>query len=277
MNKQLSIFLTTILVGATIATNSAEAATYTIKPGDYLWKIAIDHGITVDKLKAMNKMTSNNLYPNQVIQVPDETNTYITQTGDTLWKISQKFGVPLQKLISANTQINNPNWIAQGQKLRIPVKPAKFLDGIFPLKTGSYQPFTNNYAESRAWSPSGAEIRQHEGIDIFANKGTPIYSVLSGKIINMGWNQYGGWRVTVKVDSTTAFYYAHLSKYAAGTKMGGNLSKGQLIGYVGNTGYGTEGTEGHFVPHLHFGIYHTGSSPWKTVDPFDYLKWWQLR
>lgn len=276
LDKKLPIILTGMIASIMILASTVSAAAYIVQPGDYLWKIAVEHGITVDKLKQMNRLTSNNLYPNQVIQVPDEKNTYISKAEDTLWKISQQFGVPLRKLIAANPQITNPNVIWNGLKIRIPEKPDKFLEGVFPLGSKWTQPFINNFAESRAWSPTGAEIRSHEGVDIFAKKGTPIYSALQGKIMNIGWNQYGGWRITIKVNSTTAFYYAHLSKYADGMKLGANIAKGQIIGYVGNTGYGSTGTEGNFLPHLHFGIYHTANSPWKAVNPYSYLKWWQL-
>ncbi len=277
MKKKLYACAAGIVASWTIAASYASAAAYTVKPGDSLWSIATANNTTVQQLMAANQLKSSWIYPGQVLQIPDAYSTvYIAKDDDTMWKISQKFGVPLQALINANPQIKNPNNIWGGLTITIPAKPAAYLYGRFPLNKGTYQPFTDNYGDERTWSPDGQTSRGHTGVDIFADKGTPVYSVLDGKVVNFGWNEYGGWRITIQVDSSTAFYYAHMSKYAPGMKLGAQVKKGQLIGYVGNTGYGPVGTEGKFLPHLHFGIYKTNVSPWSTVDPYKYLRWWEL-
>ncbi|MBP1155010.1 MULTISPECIES: M23 family metallopeptidase [unclassified Paenibacillus] len=262
----------------------AYGATYTIQPEDSLWKIATKHKISVAALKEMNGLSSDVIYPGQALKVPGHT-AYTVKNNESMWDISKKFGITLNALIAANTQIANPNNIWNGLTVFIPdaqvakpslTKPASLADGLFPLSKNSYQgPLVNNYSDNRSWSPTVNTDRKHEGVDIVAAKGTPVYSVYDGEIINFGWNEYGGYRVTVRVNSTTVFYYAHLSKYAAGIGKGSKVKKGQLLGYVGSTGYGPEGTEGKFEPHLHFGIYKTDKSAWYTVDPFPYLKWWE--
>lgn len=104
-------------------------------------------------------------------------------------------------------------------------------------------------------------------------KGTPIIAAADGVITNFGWNQLGGWRITYRVDGTTySFYYAHLSRYAPGLGRGSRVRAGQLLGYVGDTGYGPEGTTGMFDPHLHFGIY---DSTFKAVNAYPFLQFWQ--
>lgn len=285
--------LTKRAIGITAAmmllASTAHGASYTVQSGDSLWKVATKNNLSVQQLKTMNGLSSDVIYPGQQLRIPGPT-PYTVQNNETMWTISRKFGISLEELIRANPQIPNPNNIWTGLTVYIPesaplnpviptapapAKPAQFAEGVFPLAKGTYQqPVVNNYSESRYWTPSGAEVRKHEGVDIFAEKGTPVYSAMDGEIINFGWNEYGGWRVTVRVDSTTAFYYAHLSKYAPGIGKGSKVTKGQLIGYVGSTGYGPEGTEGQFVSHLHFGIYKT-SGTWTTIDPFNYLKWWE--
>lgn len=269
--------LSGIVLGLSLFGSSVQAATHTVQPGDTLWKVATAHNITVQQLTSLNPSTGAMLYPGQTLQVPDNANTYTVRTGDTFWKIAAAYGLPTSSLIRANPHISNPDMLNIGDKLRIPSAPSAYLNGYFPLRAGTYAPYVNNYAEVRTWSPTGEEIRPHEGVDIFADKGTPVYAAADGTIINYGWNQYGGWRLTVRTDDSTAFYYAHLSGYAEGMVKGGTVKKGQLIGYVGSTGYGPEGTEGKFLPHLHFGIYRTNVSPWKTVDPYPYLTWWELQ
>jgi murein DD-endopeptidase MepM/ murein hydrolase activator NlpD len=142
-------------------------------------------------------------------------------------------------------------------------------NGIFPLKKGTYK-YRNNFGDLRTWTPNGPKKRSHEGIDIKAPNGTPIYSATDGKIVRYGWNYYGGWRLTISVGNNTTLYYAHLDRYAPGLSEGKTVKKGQLLGYVGKTGYGPVGTEGK-RNHLHFGIYKNGSA----INPYPYLKKWE--
>lgn len=273
MRKKITLLLTGTVASLSIAF-TAHASAYTVQQGDFLWKIAVANKTTVDQIVKLNGLSSTEIYPGQVLQLPDNPNMYTVQKSDTFWKIAARFGISTATLIRANPQISDPNNIWPGLAIHIPQKPAAFLGGMFPLRAGTYEPFTDNYADARTWTPNGTENRVHEGVDIVAKKGTPIYSVMDGTIVNIGWNEYGGWRISIKVDDNTQFYYAHLSGYADGVKKGATVKKGQLLGYVGNTGYGPVGTEGKFEPHLHFGIYKI--NPWQSIDPFTYLNWWQL-
>lgn len=101
--------------------------------------------------------------------------------------------------------------------------------------------------------------RKHLGNDLMGNIGTPIIAVESGTIEHLGWNQYGGWRIGIRsFDKKRYYYYAHLRKnhpYAAGLKEGSTVKAGDVIGYLGMTGYSTkENVNNINVPHLHFGI-----------------------
>ncbi|MDF2723991.1 MAG: hypothetical protein K0Q59_3666 [Paenibacillus sp.] len=272
MNKTIRL-LAGACLGLTLLAPTVQASPYTVKEGDTLWKIATAHNTTVQQLMNLNPSVPTMIYPGQTIQLPDDPNAYVVQPDDTFWKIAVRYGLSTKALINANPHIPNPDLLNIGDKLSIPAAPPAYTDGIFPLLAGSYQPYTNTYADSRTWSPDGEQPRAHEGVDIMADKGTPVYSAMDGTVIRYGWNEYGGWRLTIQVGDSTAFYYAHLSGYALGVKLGDTVSKGQLIGYVGNTGYGPEGTSGLFDTHLHFGIYNTNG--WTTVDPYSYLTWWE--
>lgn len=101
--------------------------------------------------------------------------------------------------------------------------------------------------------------RSHLGNDLMGNVGTPIVAVEGGTVESIGWNQYGGWRLGIRsTDGIRSYYYAHLRKdrpYAEGIKQGSVVKPGQVIGYMGMTGYSTaENVNGMTVPHLHFGL-----------------------
>lgn len=101
--------------------------------------------------------------------------------------------------------------------------------------------------------------RTHLGNDLMGSIGTPIIAVESGTIEHLGWNQYGGWRVGIRsLDGKRYYYYAHLRKnhpYVSGLAEGSKVTAGDVIGYLGMTGYSTkENVNNINVPHLHFGL-----------------------
>ena len=101
--------------------------------------------------------------------------------------------------------------------------------------------------------------RQHLGHDLLGQVGTPVICVESGYVEAMGWNQYGGWRLGIRsFDKKRYYYYAHLRKnypYHKSLKEGSIVQAGDVIGYLGRTGYSrTENTNNIDDPHLHFGI-----------------------
>ena len=101
--------------------------------------------------------------------------------------------------------------------------------------------------------------RVHLGNDLMGSIGTPIIAVESGTIEALGWNQYGGWRIGIRsFDGKRYYYYAHLRKdhpYAENIYEGKQVIAGDVIGYLGMTGYSqTENVNNINVPHLHFGM-----------------------
>lgn len=117
--------------------------------------------------------------------------------------------------------------------------------------------------------------RIHEGVDIFAGYGTPVLACSYGYVELLGWNRFGGWRIGIRDTNNVYYYYAHLSSFAKGLKQGQVVEPGQVIGYVGSSGYGPPGTSGKFPPHLHFGMYRdTGRTEW-AYSPSGQLSQWQ--
>ena len=101
--------------------------------------------------------------------------------------------------------------------------------------------------------------RKHLGNDLMGSLGTPIVAVEGGVVEAMGWNRYGGWRIGIRsFDSKRYYYYAHLQKdhpFAEGLQEGDVVQAGQLIGFMGRTGYSdTENVNNIETVHLHFGM-----------------------
>lgn len=117
-----------------------------------------------------------------------------------------------------------------------------------------YQDF-DDFGASRSYGFK----RQHLGHDMMGQVGTPLIAVESGYVEAIGWNQYGGWRLGIRsFDKKRYYYYAHLRKnypYHKSLKEGSIVKAGDVIGYLGRTGYSrTENTNNIEEPHLHFGM-----------------------
>ena len=116
----------------------------------------------------------------------------------------------------------------------------------------------------------------HEGCDMMDRKNAPgeipVISAADGVVTNVGWLYLGGWRVGITSAHGVYYYYAHLDSYAAGLAAGKEIKAGELLGFMGNSGEGEEGTKGKFATHLHFGLYiRDGEGNEKSIPPYSYL------
>ncbi|QQE75268.1 M23 family metallopeptidase [Brevibacillus composti] len=144
-------------------------------------------------------------------------------------------------------------------------------DHHFPIPKRYNYSYRSTWGDPRGWG--GRRI--HEGTDIFAGYGTPVLSTSYGVVEVIGWNRYGGWRIGMRDIGNVYHYFAHLSSFRKGLKPGDIIKPGEVIGYVGSSGYGRPGTAGKFPPHLHYGMYSdTGNNEW-AFDPYPYLKRWE--
>ena len=98
----------------------------------------------------------------------------------------------------------------------------------------------------------------HTGADLGASYGTPILASKSGTVVEAGWNTAYGNMVIIDHGDGTSTLYGHSSRLAV--QAGQHVSQGQVIAYVGSTGYSTG-------PHLHFGIMING----EWVNPMNYI------
>lgn len=114
----------------------------------------------------------------------------------------------------------------------------------FPLEFTS---ITSHLAHAR-FHPILKVNLPHNGVDFAAQRGTPVRAVGDGVISQIGWNGNYGKAIDIQHDTTYMSRYAHLDGFAQGIKNGTQVTKGQIIGYVGSTGRSTG-------PHLHFELH----------------------
>ena len=113
------------------------------------------------------------------------------------------------------------------------------------------------------WGAPRSGGRSHKGVDIFAQRGTPVTSATEGIVVRVGTNRLGGLVVNVLGPGRQVHYYAHLDHWGR-FEEGDAVRAGDTIGYVGTTGNAV-GTP----PHLHYGIYDVDGSainPWPLLS-----------
>jgi len=129
------------------------------------------------------------------------------------------------------------------------------LKAFCPVARGYYYNHYDDFGNSRSYGFR----RVHLGNDLMGSIGSPIVAVESGTIEALGWNQFGGWRIGIRsFDNKRYYYYAHLKKdhpYRKDLKVGDMVYAGDVIGYLGRTGYSSkENVNNIDTSHLHFGM-----------------------
>ncbi len=129
------------------------------------------------------------------------------------------------------------------------------LKAFSPIARGFEYSDYDDFGSSRSYGYK----RQHLGHDMMGQIGTPVICVESGYVEALGWNRYGGWRIGIRsFDGRRYYYYAHLRQnfpYALNLQEGSVVTAGDVIGYMGHTGYSAvENTNNIDTVHLHFGL-----------------------
>lgn len=133
-----------------------------------------------------------------------------------------------------------------------------------PHRLASF-PVPANCGFADTWGAPRVGGRHHQGVDLFARLGTPIYAVETGFISGIRANRIGslgGNQIWVTTADHTRYFYGHLNAFAKGMHRGVRVHAGQIIGFVGKTGLTT-------VTHLHF-EWHPQGGP--AVDPYAMLR-----
>ncbi len=115
---------------------------------------------------------------------------------------------------------------------------------------------------SDTWGAPRSGGRSHQGVDMMAPHGTPVYAITSGRITRMSTSGLGGISLYMYGDDGNEYFYTHLQGYASGIGSGTRVDAGTHIAYVGSTGNASSS-----APHLHFEVHPGGGG---AVNPYPY-------
>ena len=207
-------------------------------------------------------------------ELAEEQDCTLSETA-AVWMIRYGYHLPSTMVL----QKNAAKWPLWRQEMRMASKREFYqitrayeavLTDIACFPVGKVEGLTNvGYEDSWLDGRDYGGERQHEGCDIMSGQAPafqyengiyppglyPVVSVTDGTVEKMGWLPLGGWRIGIRSSAGGYFYYAHLHDYAPDLQEGSLVKAGQLLGWMGDSGYGEEGTTGQFPVHLHFGIY----------------------
>ena len=237
-----------------------EWITYKVKRGDSVYKIALDHGISMDAIIASNNISNaRRLAEGTVLRIPNiDGIPYTVQKGDNLTKIANSMNILLEIILDVNDIRSDA--ITPGQVLFIP--GARMAPEALKLAMGELfiYPIRGRLTDGYGFRISPiTHVRQfHGAIDLAAPTGTHVRAAMEGKVASVGNNRVLGQFIVLNHPGGYESLYAHLS--VIGVKQGVSVRQGEKIGEVGNTGASTG-------PHLHFAVHKNK----RAVNPLDLL------
>lgn len=226
-----------------------EKASSTNLPEDFIFPLSLDIAAFKEVSADKNEKLDKNEKKKNV-----NSWQYVVKKGESLWQISKKFKISLNELLTAN-DLNDKSIVKAGDKIVIP--------GVKPQANIGVQNLAKEYAGkfvSALKEVSGIVIpttgfnwgvkHNGNGTDIAAPCSSEVYAANSGTVVESsdGWNSGYGNYIIIKHSNGSYSLYGHLSLRLV--SIGDIVDKGELIGYVGNTGY----TVGPTGCHLHFEI-----------------------
>jgi len=238
----------------------SEVVKYAVASGETLSGIAKKYDVSVDSIKWANNLSDqDDIKPGQTISIPPVSGiVYNVKDGDTLASIAKVYSADPQTIADYPfNYIDDTLSIKAGQTVIVPggVKPAP---AYYPRVPANNNPIY--YASGGgffSWPVAGGGISQypswwHPAVDIAAPYGTGVYAAKGGKVVTTSYQGYGfGNYILIDHGEGYTAAYAHLS--AINVSIGQAVSRGQLIGAVGCTGFCTG-------PHLHFEVRRDGNA-----------------
>lgn len=241
--------------------------THIVVPGDTLYDLAKTYGTNLNQIIAANQLKSTLIRTGQELVIPStgtiyREQEYVVQKGDNLSVIARNFGLSANEIASIN-QLSDPNLIAAGQKLTIPVATTTAM--AQRTNTSNQIPKFNWPVTGRISSPYGwrdhpiSNVRHfHGGIDIAVRQGTVVKAAAAGRVIEAGGMGDYGLGVVIDHGGGYTTWYGHNSQISV--RVGEYVVANQPIALVGSTGVSTG-------PHLDFRIKLND----QTLDPIGLL------
>jgi len=237
--------------------SSDQISLYTVRKGDTIPLIAKMFGVTSNTIYWANDLKSGSeIKPDQVIVILPITGIkYTVKKGDHVNDLAKKFNADANEIVSFN-DVNTDEGLAVGQEIIIPnadpeptvsPKTSKLAKSTNPSKNNA-KSITGYFKRPVAGGRKSQGIHGHNGIDIAAPLGTPIFAAADGVVLiskGSGWNGGYGEMIVIKHANGTQTLYGHLSATLVGA--GERVTKGQQIGKMGSTGRSTG-------VHLHFEV-----------------------
>jgi len=227
---------------------SGSTAGYVVREGDTLGEVAERLGVPSSKLAEANGIDDPDLLRAGTVLVLPGTGGgvavgYVVREGDTLSEVADRLGTTTDELIATN-DIVDPDFLTVGTVLTVP--------GSWRCPVDGPTSFENSFG-----LPWGEGVT-HQGIDLYADRGTPVVAPVAG-VVERHPNPLGGDAFALTGDDGVWYYGAHLDGYGAE----GRVTAGTVIGYVGTSGDAV-GTS----PHLHFETHPVGDD---AVNPYPTL------
>jgi LysM repeat protein len=227
-----------------IAEERTDVIEYTIAEGDTISSLATKFNISVDTILWANELTKTSKIKlgQKLMILPVSGVLHIAENGDTLSKIAASYKTKVADIIAFNN-LSDEGDIFIGDILIIP-------SGVMPIKSSpSYSiPIASSYFILPCEGTITQGLHFSNAIDVANQCGKPIVAAASGAVQRAGYNKVSGNRVTIIHPNGVVTYYGHLSTILV--KPGQQVIAGDIIGYVGNTGY----TIGATGCHLHFEV-----------------------
>ncbi len=228
---------------------SDQISTYIVREGDSLSLIADMFNVSINTIRWANGLSGKSLIrPGQTLVILPITGIrHEVKKGDTAKSIAKKYKGDLEEILQYNG-IEEDAVLAVGSEIIIPdgeIMAAPSSSSGVASRAYSGPTYAGYYMKPVAGVRTQG-LHGHNGIDIGAPTGTPIYAAAAGEVIislNGGWNGGYGNYVVIKHDNGTQTLYAHNSSNAVSA--GQSVAQGDVIGYVGSTGRST-GSHVHF-------------------------------
>jgi murein DD-endopeptidase MepM/ murein hydrolase activator NlpD len=234
-----------------LSATSDQISTYVVREGDSLSMIADMFNVSINTIRWANDMSGKStIRPGQTLVILPVTGIrHIVKKGDTAKSIATKYKGDLEEILQYNGLEDGAS-LAIGTEIIIPdgeivVTPSKSSGGASRAYSG---PTYAGYYLRPTHGVRSQGLHGHNGIDIAAPVGTPVYASAAGEVIvsqSSGWNGGYGNYIVVKHGNGTQTLYAHLS--STSVAVGDSVGQGDVIGAVGSTGRSTGS-------HLHFEV-----------------------